>query len=68
MRYLQVICEGMAVSNVHCGVQASEPDRAAFECSDPQLNELYRAGIETFGRTPGHLHGLSVAGACWLAV
>jgi alpha-L-rhamnosidase len=51
MRYLKVICvEGeCAVSDVHLReYKHPNPDEAAFECSDPQLNELYRAGIETF--------------------
>ncbi|MHB0957032.1 MAG: alpha-L-rhamnosidase-related protein [Pirellulaceae bacterium] len=51
MRYLKVICvDGQcAVSNVHLReYKHPNPQQAAFECSDPQLNELYRAGVETF--------------------
>ena len=51
LRYLKLICvEGACtVSNVHLReYKHPQPDQATFECSDPQLNKLYRAGIETF--------------------
>jgi len=51
LRYLKLICvEGACTASK---VQLREykhplPARATFECSDPQLNTLFRAGIETY--------------------
>lgn len=51
LRYLKLICvEGAcSATQVHLReYKHPDPTQAVFECSDPQLNELYKAGIETF--------------------
>lgn len=51
LRYLKLICvEGdCAISDLFLReFKHPYPQEATFACSDPQLNELYQAGIETF--------------------
>ncbi|MCU0960415.1 MAG: DUF1080 domain-containing protein [Pirellulaceae bacterium] len=51
LRYLKLICvEGAcAISDVFLReYKHPAPQDASFACSDPQLNELHRAGVETF--------------------
>ncbi len=51
LRYLKLICVDGACTlrDLHLReYKHPQPERATFECSDPQLNELFRAGIETF--------------------
>lgn len=50
LRYLKLMClEGKCVvRDVHLREYKHPPVAAQFECSDPQLNRLFEAGVETF--------------------
>ncbi len=51
MRYIKLICaQGQCrITNLHLRqYKHPQPSLATFQCSDPQLNQLFTAGIETF--------------------
>jgi len=51
LRYLKILMVGgeSKISNIYLREYVNpDIDKASFECSDPRLNRIYRAGVETF--------------------